>query len=361
VDQFYNIYDLRNFLIISNFKALKKPAVLFNNEENTLFFLFDLEELVCRLAKLEDEKDLNDHHGRFLAKFCCSDERWKYPLLEIIGQMIRKTFGFSNNIGDPRILITHDVDRIGLEPFYLMRSFLKNPLEIMHWSRISRFKSFPFKNLLDVNEKYNVKPVWFLLSGSYSFRRYGNRYDCHTEILKQLIEYCKMHDNRIGLHTSYYGAFNADKNLKEKKNLEQICKQPIVINRNHYLRFDARKSIPIYEKCNFNADATLGYPDVNGFRAGLCRPFFMWNYQRNKQSCILEYPLLFMDSIHDKNLADSWNDLKRVLYWIKRSGGGGTILFHPYFIEAGKHLAFYEDTIKEINQSNIHLVSLGGN
>ena len=345
---------------IISFVPSQYPAVLFHPEKKTLYCLFDLEELILRLSRLEDETGLRDRHGRFLSSYHVNKSRWEIPILDVIGKVIRDTFGFSTIKRKYGVIMTHDVDRVAVEPTL----FIKN---IIEKKKIERFsltdeKDCLFQNLMelvDIDSKYAIKSTWFLLSGNYSLRRYGNRYSTNSSKVKKLIAATRRNCQPVGLHTSFYGAFDFKQTLKEKKLLEKLSGQPICLNRNHYLRFDIRKPIAIYENCGFKADASMGYSDANGFRAGLCQPFRPWNYESGKISIILEIPLLYMDSVKSDNLAESWNDLQRVLYWVKETRGCGSILFHPCSLANNReNKEFYVSTIRECKRLDIPFVSI---
>lgn len=353
--------DLKSkFQVLAHFIMSNMPAILFHPKYRALYLLFDFEKLVCKLSMLEDEQKKVKSQGRFQASFHSEESRWKIPVLDILGKIIRDTMGFAENGKKWGIVMTHDVDRIGVEPFL----FFKN---LLHLKKIKTFilskeKDYIFRSfetLKNINQKYEIKPIWFFLSGNYSFRRYGNRYNSDSKKAKEILALVKIKNGTVGLHTSFYRAFNTNKCLEEKESLEKIYGQSIIINRNHYMRFDIKKSIAVYEYCGFKADSTIGYSDANGFRAGLCRPFHPWNYKTENISKILEVPLLFMDAVHKKDLAESWNDIKRVLHWIKKMRGCGTILFHPcLFAENQENRAFYESFIQESQRLNIPFLSI---
>jgi len=103
----------------------------------------------------------------------------------------------------------------------------------------------------------------------------------------------------------------------------------------------------------------MGYSDANGFRAGLCQPFRPWNYESGRISKILEIPLLYMDSVKSDDLAESWNDLQRVVYWVKEIRGCGTILFHPCSLANNReNQEFYANAIRECQRLDIPFISI---
>lgn len=346
--------------IVAHFVKSQKPAILFEAQNRTLYFLFDLKELVLRVARLEDEEGSGDDQGRFLASYHSEKTRWKIPILEVLGNLIRKTFEWTEGATKYGIIMTHDVDRVAVEPLILLRSVVGDR-RIMKRTLYDRndYLFHYIKKLIMLNSNKGLKSIWFLLSGNYSLRRYGNRYNSKSRKAREVIDLLKYNNQEIGLHTSYYSAFDSGKSTREKKRLEKICGTFVSYNRNHYLRFDMRKSLEIYERCDFKADSTIGYPDANGFRTGLCRAFHPWNYLAKRMSKVVEIPLLFMDSVHRHDLAESWNDMERVLFWIDRVKGCGAVLFHPCFLaERRENQEFYEDFIRKCNRMSIPFLSV---
>ena len=346
--------------ILATFDPDGSPALVFYPEVNTFYCMFDLEELVCRLSMLQDESGVKDRHGRFLAQYHPNEDRWKVPLLESLGKSMREAVRLPDYRKKWGILMTHDVDRVTVEPTLLIRNFIL-------YRKITKFslnveKDMLYSNLkrlAEIDKQQGIESAWFFLSGPYSVRRHGNRYGSDSMKVRKLIEKVIENGHAIGLHMSFYAAFNLLQSQRETEGLKRIYGQAILLNRNHYLRFNMRKSIPLYEKSGFSVDSTLGYSDANGFRAGLCRPFQLWNYETRKKSNVVEVPLLFMDSVHSNNLAESWNDLNRVLRWVKETRGCGTILFHPCSMADNReNQQFYLDAIRECQRLDIPFLSI---
>jgi hypothetical protein len=362
IEQIYKALQLCDlqFRVVANFDQSGKPAILFRSHERTLYLLFDLKALVYRLTRLEDEHATGRSRNRFLASYHTNETRWRIPILDLLANLIKKTFEWAEDARKYGIIITHDVDRVRVEPLLLIKKVLIDRKILA--PPLSEDKDFLFqgvKGLIGFDSQQGIKPIWFFLSGRYSFKRYGNRYSSSSMKVRKLISAIERFDHAIGLHTSFYGAFNIRRTLKEKEQLERILGKSITINRNHYLRFDIRKSIAVYENCGLKVDSSIGYADANGFRCGLCRPFYPWNYEKERISRVLEIPLLFMDSVHVDNLAESWNDIKRVLYWVKKVRGCGSVLFHPCVMATKEeNFVFYKSFIDECRRLNVPLLAV---
>jgi hypothetical protein len=360
-----NRFYLENEAIASNGKILaafnmaNKPAIIHDGQKESIYFLFDLQKLFCGLSRMEHEYAKADKHGRFLASYLSQESKWKYPILDIISELIQDNLDLSKRKAEYGIVLTHDVDRIGTEPLLALKNvFSRKKLSL---ARFDASKDTLFRKICEIAEidvKNKIRSLWFFLSGRYSFRRYGNRYSIDSSKARSFISVLKRHHLSFGLHTSYYAAFNSNAMLTEKNSLARLSGRPIVFNRNHYLRFDIGRSVPSYEDCKMRVDSTIGFADKNGFRSALARPFYLWNAKANRQSSVLELPLLFMDSVHGKDLASSWDDITRILYWIKRVRGLGAFLFHPCFLaQNGENGEFYLNFIQECRRLDIPFVS----
>lgn len=364
-DELAHWYDTLEIDITRNkvwaaFMSDGSPAIVFQPEKKRLCCLFDLKELVMRISCLKDETDRKDNHGRFLSRYHKNRSRWKIPMLEVLGKLIRSSFGFKTNESSFGVLMTHDVDWVSVEPIWFIRNLLKKTrFEPIVFNAENDYLYQNVKRLIEWDYEKEIRSTWYFMSGSYSFRRYGNRYSSKSRKLKKLIPILINRGHSLGLHTSYYGGFDVKKSQSQKEGLEKIIGREVAYNRNHYLRFDRIKSISLYEACGFKADSTMGYSDANGFRAGLCRPFYPWNYESKRVSNVVEIPLLFMDSVNSDNLPESWNDLKRILTWIKEVKGCGSLLFHPSNLASDpQRKEFYFEAIKECRRMNIPFLAI---
>jgi hypothetical protein len=255
--------------------------------------------------------------------------------------------------------VTHDVDRVGLEPLLLLKNIFKK--KELNFYYFTESKDQLFQKIIELaktDSRHEIKSLWFFLSGRYSLRRYGNRYNIGSLRSRNLISLIKKCQHDMGLHTSYYAAFNFNAIISEKNRLAKFSGLPITFIRNHYLRFDIQESIPNLENCGMKLDSSIGFPDKNGFRAGLTRPFYLWNHKASRISDVLELPLLFMDSVHGGDLAANWDDVLRILSWVKKVKGCGAFLFHPCFIaDDDEKQEFYLNFIQECNRMNIPFIS----
>lgn len=133
--------------------------------------------------------------------------------------------------------------------------------------------------------------------------------------------------------------------------------------RMHWLYFDSPASFQALEEGGFLYDATFGYNEVVGFRAGTLQPYHPLNCQR-----LWELPLHIQDGAlmgeehGGLSREDSFQEAKPILEWARRYGGAVSLLWHnqsftaPRFwgevyerlIEAGKQDKAWIATPREV-------------
>lgn len=148
------------------------------------------------------------------------------------------------------------------------------------------------KKIKMMEKKYEANSTFFLLAGSQALDR-RQEYLFDEKLLNDVKE--TLRDNEIGLHGTMTAAFDQDTMNEEYKNLTNGGFEAIGY-RNHYLTFDYQKSFSLLEKAGFKYDATLGFWENIGYRAGISFPFHPFNIKENKPFKILEIPLTVMDT-----------------------------------------------------------------
>ncbi|MGC7871930.1 hypothetical protein ACPUYX_10420 [Desulfosporosinus sp. SYSU MS00001] len=115
----------------------------------------------------------------------------------------------------------------------------------------------------------------------------------------------------------------------EYKRISQLTGQKELGVRMHWLYFETPASFQAMEEGGFLYDATFGYNEVVGFRAGTLQPYHPLNCQT-----LWELPLHIQDGAllaeeHlDLNREEAFKQAKPVLAWAKRFGGAVSLLWH---------------------------------
>lgn len=115
----------------------------------------------------------------------------------------------------------------------------------------------------------------------------------------------------------------------EHDRISQLTGQNEIGVRMHWLYFQSPDSFKALEEGGFLYDATFGYNEVVGFRAGTLQPYHPLNCQT-----LWELPLHIQDGALmgeeylDLNREDAFNKAKPILAWAKRFGGAVSLLWH---------------------------------
>lgn len=142
-------------------------------------------------------------------------------------------------------------------------------------------------------------------------------------------------DGWSGLHGSYVTSEQPDQLAIERARLqERLPGQAITDHRFHYLRHRPVDAWPHLAAAGFRTDASLGYAERPGFRAGTTHPFRAWSHADDAPLDLLVIPLALMDASFDERYLNVRSRSARrriateVLDRIARHGGCASLLVH---------------------------------
>jgi len=219
------------------------------------------------------------------------------------------------------VCLTHDVDN-------LRYPFNRHIEDFISHKSIFRFLKNPYKNLkkiIDIEKKIGAKSSFYLLANSSRYK---------IDEFKNDFLYIVDEGWEVGLHGGYTTFNNIEMMIKEKKILEKNLNKEIIGYRNHYLLFKIPDTWELLSKAGFKYDTTYGYPDMVGFRNGMCHPFKPFNLSTSKEINILEIPLTVVDgalfNYMHLDIKESWNFCKKIIDTVKKVKGVVTILWHNH-------------------------------
>jgi hypothetical protein len=309
---FYNIFQddllLENDIRLQKIFVSREAAmpVFFQTTEN-FDMRFDIFSCIFFLLSryeeyLPHDKDI---HGRYkstnsiLAKpefnFSPIVETWlhflKQELLKINSSLEFKKYEFE-------YLPTFDIDNAFR---YLGRNWLKHPpniFEVNCWKTLLGKQTDPFDvydKILNETKKYDLNKIFFFLLSDEGEN--NSKVSPESKKLKKIIQYISSHSD-IGLHPSYH-SLDENNVAGEYHKLYQIANRNVYHTRQHFLRISYPELIKNMEHTNaLEIDYSLMYPDVVGFRAGISRPFSLFDLFNNKTSSILLQPSCWMDATY---------------------------------------------------------------
>ena len=164
----------------------------------------------------------------------------------------------------------------------------------------------------------------------------------HPEV-KNLLKYLVQRGHRIGFHPSYEAFGNPTRFEQELSSLQAITPIEITAGRQHYLRFSNPQTWATWEAAGLLEDSTLGYPEQEGFRCGICHDFPVFDIHQRKRLRLREKPLLAMDvtlaQYQRYTPSQAEAKLAQLRHTVEKYGGDFTLLWH----NSSWNTPFWED------------------
>lgn len=302
-----------------------------------------------------------DEHGRFPAKASLAYKEGflERPIvdeyLEILWACIQRLWpGLKRKERSYQVHLSHDVDHPlsaankpwvqvlrGIagdlvkrkDPGLAYRRFMakhgKNP-------DMDPFNTFDF--IMDVSEQHGLKSAFYFKAGSTN-SQFDDDYTLDLPWMQALLRRIHKRGHEIGLHTSYDAYKNPARMRAEFEALLRTAERLEIAQdrwggRQHYLRWENPTTWEACEEAGLDYDATLGFADHIGFRAGTSHEFPVFNLRTKMPMRLRECPLIAMDTTL---LSRQYMNLKpeQVLEKIEKLsqvcrlyGGGFSLLWH---------------------------------
>lgn len=287
-----------------------------------------------------------DDHGRYLSEQSIIvqqgwslspkveewiEELWgwlseKYPALE------RKKHQFG-------VLVSVDVDQVfAIKAKGLVRSVFASGKDLVtgnvgqRWSVLSGRRKDPndvYDRIIDQVGGSNASNIFFFQVGEST--RFDVNNPPHLSAVRQRINEIAL-SSTIGLHPSYFSSDQPSKFFGEIERLRQIVSSGIYHSRQHYLRFQLPDTFRSLAEIGITDDYTIGFVDRNGFRAGTCKPFNLYDLEKDEILPVLEHPMAWMDlvasRVHPRDV-EAWNELEALINAVKKYGGQLITTWHP--------------------------------
>jgi len=314
------------------------------------------------LSRLE-ETDLSverDDHGRFPAaksKACLGDflhrpvvNEWAEELWEMLlsygwrGERKHRKFRLciSCDVDHPRLWWS-TIDRAKT----ILGALVKrgDPNEAAYWFR---------NHLFHAKDPYDVFEEWFDLfeenGVTAQFNFMGERpksSDCwyplrHPFVLR-LMEKIAVRGHQIGFHPSYEAYASEESFQAELESLREVSPLPVTAGRQHYLRFSTPQTWQCWESAGLLEDGTLGYPEAEGFRCGICHDYPVFDVAQRRMLRLRERPLLAMDVslawYREYSPEQAIEHLCNLRSTVEKHGGDFSLLWH----NSSWNTPFWED------------------
>ena len=295
----------------------REGSYLVDEKEITLFFDFiSLSFLMLSRAEELFEAE-RDAHGRYLFK---NSVAAKYNFIDlpivdeyalIIRSIVQKEIpDFQVSPRKSNFISTHDIDLISRfgKTYTNLHTLAADLFKYRDWKQfctsVAQYHACrrdelkdPYilsaQMLLEKDMEAKRQSLFFLKS-----LRAGDEdatYDIFGTQAAHLIRTVEGSGGKIGLHGSYPSFNQSSSFTKEKIYLENVSEHPISSGRQHFLRFDIKKTPTIWQDASLTDDYTLGYAEREGFRCGTCHPYHLYDVQKDVPLNVMEHPLIAMD------------------------------------------------------------------
>ncbi len=229
------------------------------------------------------------------------------PVVDQLVAAILRALGFSPVQRPTAFSLSHDVD--GLQVFgpgfrllrYLVGVALRHR-SLRRWPRIvSDYLRVRNGRMSDPGDTFDwllrlgpavEKTIYF---GVENHSPYDHFPDLHTPRLLEVRETARTLGYQAGLHPSFNTWKNGELFRQEHRTAEAWLGAPVFRSRQHYLHFAFPETADMLEAAGMEEDASLGFRDRIGFRAGTGFPFHLYCFQSEMPYRWVEKPLVVMD------------------------------------------------------------------
>lgn len=175
-----------------------------------------------------------------------------------------------------------------------------------------------------------LKSTFFIKTGASG--KQDIPYNFRSRSMREFLASLTDEGFEIGIHPSLSTYVDMDQFIREKNRLQDFLGKRVNSVRQHYLKFTAGKTVQIWEKAEMRYDSTLGFSREVGFRNSVAFPYPLYDFVQDRESAIIELPLVFMDGTLAENKTitneQAFERMKDLLSETRRANGAAAILFH---------------------------------
>ncbi len=306
-----------------------------------------------------------DCHGRFSAH---SSVAWREgflhrPIVDEYGLALEQILiallpGWRPSERKLRVKLGHDVDEIGIpfslrtstaltlryaRPLDTARDILGGPLGIdtAYQHQLRRLVAFSIERQLH--------PAVYWKASAEGPHDTG--YDLRDKRLQRMMQEFRSANVEMGIHPSY-GTFHSLEILRSEVHfLRELLEKESLGGRQDYLRWSPQ-TWAHWDSLGLAYDASVGFADHVGFRAGTCFPYQPWLWTQQRKAELLEIPLIAMDSTMQGYMKLSPQQtiliVRSLMDKCRGVGGVFTLAWHNTRILDDRHAAAYRTILDEL-------------
>lgn len=209
--------------------------------------------------------------------------------------------------------------------------------------------NYNFRFIMNEEEKVGLKGLFNFIPipGSEPI---DSKYEISSTVIRDLLK--ALHDRgfEIGFHPSFYSFKNWERTKLELDHLNNLL-QSIGIpsvrrGRHHFLRWSNPETWKIWNDLGMKEEGSVGYGLTNGFRAGCCYKYSVFDLANRKHLPLIEEPLIFMDVNCDVNDGKILDEVKYFKDVCKGFHGNYSVLYHNDYIISRFQKQLFQDILQ---------------
>ncbi|HET8924041.1 MAG TPA: polysaccharide deacetylase family protein [Candidatus Acidoferrum sp.] len=325
-----------------------------------------LSSTVLTLARFEETLPVpRDAHGRFPAR---SSIAWKdqflyRPIVDEYGLALEQALsyllpGWTAPVRRLRLKLGHDVDDIGI-PFSVRAAVghtlrRKRPLAsfrdlLAAGIGVETTYQKLLRTIVELSLERDLDSAVYWKASSQGPHDSG--YDPNHDRVKNMIADFRSQGIEMGIHPGYDTADSVEILAAEVSALRKLLGENRLGGRQDFLRWTPQMWIQ-WDSLGLSYDASVGFADHIGFRAGTAYPFCPWLLSENREAKLLEIPLLAMDSTLFAYMKlgpeEALTQLQEYAARCRTVGGVFTLVWHNTTLMNRHYLRVYKRFLREL-------------
>jgi hypothetical protein len=176
-------------------------------------------------------------------------------------------------------------------------------------------------------------------------------YDPHHPKLREAIQAFRDAGAGVGIHPGYETYMRPERFSYEVKALTNLLGTRKLGGRQDFLRWDPTYWL-LWEAEGLSYDASVGFADAIGFRAGTAIPYKPWLLSENREARLTEIPITAMDSALRGYMklkpADALGRIRRLVERCRTVGGVFHLVWHSTTMMDRGYAKAYRTLLREL-------------
>ena len=226
---------------------------------------------------------------------------------------------------------------------------IKERHQVLFRHRNDPFDSFDF--LFDLQKKYHLNPIFFILCGDYDVndKSISIRNDAFQALIKRIGDYAD-----VGIHPSFASYLDSEKLRMEMERLSSVLNRNVTKSRQHFLRMNLPRSYQKIIELDVTDDYTMGFASQAGFRAGIADAFPFFDLENDVVTPLVVHPFALMDGTMrdylNLNVDDSFSLACRLVDEVKAVNGTFIYLTHNETLGGEKRWSDWPEMYEKLIQ-----------